>query len=99
MSAVVVGRSVRIVRINRVIRPREIHVPGPCVMGQELEPLRESFVHFYLERLVIIARVAGKITKVLAPTELLEIRLALIRGERAEACQRRLIGIVVAAGA
>src|SRR5260370_25267451 len=99
MRAIVVGRYVRVVRVDRIVGSREIHISGPCVMGQYLQAMRESFLHLYLKRLVIVAGVTREIAQVLTPAEFSKERLALICGEDAEAGQSRLVGILISTGA
>ena len=99
MRTVVARDAAREPGIAGVVGAVVVDVLRPRVVRHDVEAAGEALVELHLQRVVVVAGVAAVVAQVLRPAELLEERLALIGGQRAEAVDVGLIGIVVAAGA
>ena len=63
-------------------------------MSEELVSLGEALFHYHLQRVVIVRGIAAQIVDLLCPSEFLEERFSLVRGETSESHDGCLIGIV-----
>ena len=99
MRAVVVVRTIRQVLVDVVVGVRVVERPGKRVVPEQRVAAREPLLGLELHRVVVVAGVAAVVAEVLAPAELLEVRLALVGGQRAEPFDAGLVEIVVAAEA
>ena len=99
MIAPVVGNSIRLRPVLRIVGSGVVEGARPGVVSHHLQTVGESLLHFDLEAVVAVAGIAAVIAQVLAPAELLEVRFPLVGGKRPEADDGGLIRVVIAARA
>ena len=86
-------------RVARIVSSVVVDVLRERVVRHHGETAFKALVEPHLERVVVIRSIAAVVTQVLRPTEFLEERLPLIRGQRAEAIDVGLVGVIIAANA
>ena len=81
MRPIVAGDAARQAGIAWVVGAVVVDVLRPRVVRHDVKAVGEAFVEPQLHRVVVVAGVAAVVAQVLRPAELVEERLALVRGE------------------